>query len=96
MSHFRFIVFIVLIVLIVLSVLGGLIFDDPFIILATFARNLSPLFALKGLVCPQGTCMPSRDLYALKGFGPKGQGSALPPLPPARPPGPWAHGAQIP
>ena len=26
------------------------------------------LYALKGLVCPQGTCMPSRDLYALKGL----------------------------
>ena len=25
------------------------------------------LYALKGLVRPQGTCMPSRDLYALKG-----------------------------
>ena len=33
------------------------------------------LYALKGLVCPQGTCVPSRDLYALKGlegFGPHG------------------------
>ena len=26
------------------------------------------LYALKGLVCPQGTGMPSRDLYALKGL----------------------------
>ena len=45
------------------------------------------LYALKGLVCPQGTCMPSKDLYALKG--------------PVCPQGPWAHmgpaqGAQVP
>ena len=32
------------------------------------------LYALKGLVCPQGICMPSRDLYDLKVLGPHGPG----------------------
>ena len=33
------------------------------------------LYALKGLVCPQGTCMPSRDLYCMpsRDFRPMGR-----------------------
>ena len=30
------------------------------------------LYALKGLVCPQGIRMPSKDLCVLKGLGPRG------------------------